>query len=178
MEVVMVSIYIDPVVSSWTTLLALMLEIPVVATILMDLTSMDMPWLVCVGSGISTQATTSVQPWGSLDSRSTINAFIGGDVGSEEVFGKQTGSLMGITWKNGQAIPLGLSILVGWEISPAVGILSTLLAGGAQHQAKYSSRGLLAAACGSLYLKVLQYISLDDIYEFLHGLNQLSYTLG
>ena len=41
MEVVMVSIYIHLVVSSWTTLLALMLEIPVVATILMDITSMD-----------------------------------------------------------------------------------------------------------------------------------------
>ena len=41
-EVVMVSTYIDPVVSSWMTLLALMLEIPVVATILMNVMSMDM----------------------------------------------------------------------------------------------------------------------------------------
>ena len=41
MEIVMVSIYIDPVVSSWMILLTLTLEIPVVATILMDITSMD-----------------------------------------------------------------------------------------------------------------------------------------
>ena len=42
MEVVMVCIYINLVVLSWMTLLALTLEIPVVATILMDITSMDM----------------------------------------------------------------------------------------------------------------------------------------
>ena len=42
MEVVMVSIYIDLVVSSWMTLLELILEIPAVVTILMDITSMDM----------------------------------------------------------------------------------------------------------------------------------------
>ena len=76
------------------------------------------------------QATTSAQPWGSLDGHSTINAFIGGDAGGEGVFGKQTGGLMGITRKNGWALPLGLSILVGWEVSLAVGIISTLLAGG------------------------------------------------
>ena len=64
-----------------------------------------------MGSGVSMQATTSVQPWGSLDSCSTINAFVGGDVGSEGVFGKRTGSLMGITRKNGKALPLGLSVL-------------------------------------------------------------------
>ena len=130
MEVVTVSIYIDLVVSSWTTLLEPMLEIPDVVTILMDITSMDMSWLVCAGSGISKQATTPAKPWGRLDGRSTTNAFIGGDVGGEGVFGKQTGGLTGITQKNGWALPLGLSILVGWEVSPAVSIVSTLLAGG------------------------------------------------
>ena len=97
MEAVMVSIYIDPVVSSWMTLLELTLEIPVVVTILIDITSMDVSQLVHVGSSISKQATTSVPPWGGLDGCSTINAFIGEDVGGEGVFGKQTGGLMGIT---------------------------------------------------------------------------------
>ena len=58
MEVVRVSIKIDPVVSSLMTLLKLMLEIPEVVSILMDITSMDVSHLVCVGSGISKQATT------------------------------------------------------------------------------------------------------------------------
>ena len=76
------------------------------------------------------QATTSVQPWGSQDGHNTISAFIGGDVGSEGVSGKWTGGLMGITRKNGWALPLGLSILVGWEVSLVVGIVSTLSTGG------------------------------------------------
>ena len=41
---------------------------------------------------------------------------------------------MGITRKNGQALPLGLSILVGWEVSPVVGIISTLSAQGPSTQ--------------------------------------------
>ena len=70
------------------TLLELTLEIPAVVTILMDITSMDMSQLVCVGSGISKQATTPALSWGRLDSHSTTNAFVGGDVGGEGVFGK------------------------------------------------------------------------------------------
>ena len=130
MEAVMVSIYIDPVVSSWTTLLELMLEIPVVVTILIDITSMDISRLVRAGSSISKQATTSVLPWGGLDGHSTISAFVGGDIGGEGVFGKWTGSLMGITRENGWALPLGLSIPIGWKVSLVVGIASTLSAGG------------------------------------------------
>ena len=88
MEVVRVSINIDPVVSSWMTLLALMLEIPEVVSILMGIMSMDMSHLVCVGSSIPKQPTTPAKPWGGLDSHSTANAFIGGDVGGEGIFGK------------------------------------------------------------------------------------------
>ena len=36
---------------------------------------------------------------------------------------------MGITQKNRHALPLGLSILVGWEVSLVVSIISSLLAG-------------------------------------------------
>ena len=62
MEVVRVSIKINPVVSSLMTLLELMLEIPEMVSILMDITSMDVSHLVCVGSGISKQATTPAKP--------------------------------------------------------------------------------------------------------------------
>ena len=88
MEVVRVSINIDLVVSSWMTLLEVMLEIPEVVSIPTDIVSMDMSHLVCVGSVIPKQATTPVKPWGRLDGHSTTNAFIGGDVGSEGIFGK------------------------------------------------------------------------------------------
>ena len=134
MEVVRVSMNIDLLVSSWMTLLKLTLEIPEVFSILMDITSMDVSHLVCAGSGIPKQATTPVKPWGGLDGCSTANAFIGGDVGGEGIFGKQAGDLTGITRKNGWVLPLGLSILVGWEVSPVVGIVSTLLAGGSSTQ--------------------------------------------
>ena len=97
MEVVRVSININPVVSSWMTLLELRLEIPEVVSILMDIMSMDVSHLVCVGSSIPKQATTPAKPWGRLDGHSTTNAFVGGDVGGEGMFGKWAGDLMGIT---------------------------------------------------------------------------------
>ena len=55
---------------------------------------------------------------------------MGGGVGGEGIFGKQASDLTVITRKNGWALPLGLSILVGWEVSLVAGIISTLLAGG------------------------------------------------
>ena len=74
----MVSRYTDPVVSSWMTLLKLTLEIPGAAISPMDIMSMDISWLTCVGSCTIKQAMTPAKPWGGVDGHGGINALVGG----------------------------------------------------------------------------------------------------
>ena len=116
----MVSRYIDPVVSSWTTLLKLMLEIPGATISPMDITSMDISWLTCVGSCTVKQATTPAKPQGRVDSCASINALVGGwDAGGVGVFSGQIGDLTGVSRECQQALPLGLDVLIGRGVSPA-----------------------------------------------------------
>ena len=76
-----------------------------------------------------------MKPKGRVDSHTSTNALVGGgDAGSKGALGKQISGLTGITQKDGWDLPLGLSILVGWEVSPAASIASCLSVGGPSTQ--------------------------------------------
>ena len=64
MEVIMVSRYTSPVVSSFTTQLELMLKRLGFDTIPMDIGPTDIPWSTSTSSGVFKQATTPAKPWG------------------------------------------------------------------------------------------------------------------
>ena len=115
----MVSRYTDLVVSSWTILLELTLEIPGAVISPMDITSTDVSWLTGMGSGIAKQATTPAKPQGRVDGHTSVNALVGGgDAGGVGALGGWTGDLTRVGWEGQQALPLGLDSLIGWGISP------------------------------------------------------------
>ena len=73
MEVIMVSRYTSPVVSSFTTQLELMLERPGFDTIPMDIGSTGIPWSTSTSSGVFKQATTPAKPQGGVGSLTSAN---------------------------------------------------------------------------------------------------------
>ena len=70
MEVVMVSIYISPIVSSLTMQLELRLEMLGVNTSPMDIEPMGISRPTSMTSGVFRQATTLAKPWGRVGSHS------------------------------------------------------------------------------------------------------------
>ena len=97
MEVIMVSRYTSPIVSSFTTWLELMLERPGFDTILMDIVPIGTPWSTSTSSGVFKQATTLVKPRGSVGGLTSANVLAGGgDLGGNEAFGGLGGGLMEI----------------------------------------------------------------------------------
>ena len=97
MEVVMVSMYTSPVVSSLTTGLELTLEMPGVETSPMDILPTGISQPTSMTSGDFRQAVTLAKPWGRVGSHLNANALAGGgDAGSDGAFNKQSGRLIGI----------------------------------------------------------------------------------
>ena len=84
MEVVMVSRYTDPVESSWTTLLALMLET-----------------LGIIPSTAATSVEAPQSSWGGVIGRTTTNTLVGGNVRTAGTAGEQVGCWVGAGWRNG-----------------------------------------------------------------------------
>ena len=87
MEVIMVSRYTSPVVSSFTTQLELMLKRPGFDTIPMDIVPTGISWSTSTRSGVFKQATTPVKPQGSVGSLTNASALAGGgDFGGDGAF--------------------------------------------------------------------------------------------
>ena len=97
MEVVTVSRYTSPVVSSFTTLLELMLERLGFDTIPKDIGPIGLPWPTSTSSGVFKQATTPAKPRGSVGGLTGANVLAGrGDLGGNGAFGGLGGVLMEI----------------------------------------------------------------------------------
>ena len=85
MEVVMVSMYTSPIVSSLTTWLELTLEMPGVITSPMDIVPTGIFQLISMTSGVFRKAVTPVKPQGRVDSCLNANALAGGGDASGNV---------------------------------------------------------------------------------------------
>ena len=97
MEVIMVSRYTSPVVSSFTTRLELTLKRLGFDTIPMDIGPTGIPWSTSTSSGVFKQVTTLVKPRGSVGSLTSANVLAGGgDLGGNGAFGGLGGGLMEI----------------------------------------------------------------------------------
>ena len=118
-EVVTVSMYISPVVSSLTTWLELTLEMPGVVTSPMDIVPMGISQPTSTTSGVFRQAIIPAKPRGRVGSCLNANALAGGgDGGGDGAFDKQSDGFIGIIRVSCQDIPLTFGIMDGWGISP------------------------------------------------------------
>ena len=89
MEVVTVSMYTSPVVSSLTTRLELTLEMLGVITSPMDIVPMGISQPTSMTSGVFRQAITLAKPWGRVGGCLNANALAGGgDAGGNGLFHK------------------------------------------------------------------------------------------
>ena len=129
MEAAMVSRYMHPVELSWTILLALMLEILGVILSTAD-TSVGVLLPSHVGSGILVWVAVLIKPQGRVEGHTTTNALVDGNVGTVDAPGKPIGGQLGAMWRNGWALPHGLSIPFCWGIPMVVGVVSHPSVGG------------------------------------------------
>ena len=119
MEVVTVSMYTSPIMSSWTTQLELTLEMPGVNTSLMDIEPTGISRPTSTTSGVFRQAVTLVKPWGRVGSHFNANALAGGeDAGSNGAFGKQSCRIIGIVRVSCLILPFNFGMVAGLGISP------------------------------------------------------------
>ena len=125
MEVVTVSTYTRPVMSSLTMWLELTLEMPGVVTKPMDIGPMGISWPTSTTSGVFRHAVTPAKPWGGVGSCLNANALAGGGDGSGDgAFNMQSGRFIGIVRASCQAIPLTLGIVDDWGISLAANTMA------------------------------------------------------
>ena len=119
-EVVTVSTYTSPVVSSLTMWLELTLEMPGVVTNPMDIVPMGISQPTSTTSGVFRHAITLAKPWGGVGGCLNANALAGGGDGSgNRAFDMQCGGFIGIIRVSCWVIPLTLGIVDDWGISPA-----------------------------------------------------------
>ena len=99
MEVIMVSRYTSPVVSSFTTQLELMLERPGLNTIPMDIVPTGISQSISTSSRVLKQVTTPAKPQGGVGSLTNASVLAGGgDFGGDGAFGGLDGGLMEVVW--------------------------------------------------------------------------------
>ena len=116
MEVIMVSRYTSPMVSSFTTWLELPLERPELDTIPMDIVPTGISRSTSSSSGV-----TPMKPWGSVGGLTNASALAGrGDFGGNGAFGGLDGGLMEVVQVSWRALLFILGIAVGWGVSPVV----------------------------------------------------------
>ena len=133
MEAAMVSRYTDPMELSQTILLALMLEILGVILSTADMSVEVLP-SDCVGSGILVRVAVLAKPQGRVEGHPTTSPLVGGNVGIVGAPGKWVDGQVGVTWKNGQALPCSLGIPSCWGIPMVTGVFSYPLVGGPNTQ--------------------------------------------
>ena len=99
MEVIMVSRYTSPMVSSFTTRLELMLKRPGLDTISMDIVPTGVSRSTSTSSGVLKQATTLAKPRGSVGGLTNASVLAGGgDFGGNGAFRGLDGGLMEVIW--------------------------------------------------------------------------------
>ena len=109
-EVIMVSRYTSPVVSSFTTQLELMLKRPGLDAILMDIVPTGISQSTSSSSSVLKQAVTPVKPRGSVGSLTNASALAGGgDFGGDEAFGGLDGGLMEVVQVGWRALLMSLA---------------------------------------------------------------------
>ena len=140
MEVAMVLRYTDPVKLSQTILLVLMLEILSVIPSTAD-TSVGVLLPSHAGSGILVWVVVLIKPWSGVEGCTTADALVGGNVDTVEAPGKQIGSWLGATWRNGQPLPHSLSISFCWGIPMVAGVVSRPSVGGPSTQLNRVAEG-------------------------------------
>ena len=97
MEMIMVSRYTSPVVSSFTTWLELMLERLGFDTNPMDIGPTGIPWSTSTYSGVFKQVTTPAKPRGGVGGLTSASVLASrGDLGGDGAFGGLGGGLMEI----------------------------------------------------------------------------------
>ena len=97
MDVITVSRYTSPVLSSFTTWLEQMLDMPGFNTIPMDIMPTGMSQSTSTSSGVLKQAVTPAKPRGSVGGLTNAKALAGGgDLGGDEALGVLGGGLMGV----------------------------------------------------------------------------------
>ena len=117
-EVVMVSMYTSPIVSSWTTWLELTLEMPGVDTSPMDIEPTGISWPTSMTSGVFRQAVTLVKPWGGVGGCFNANVLAGGgDAGGNGAFGRQSSGIIGIVLVSCWVLPFAFGFVAGLGIS-------------------------------------------------------------
>ena len=118
-EVVTVSTYTSPVLSSLTMQLELLLKMLGVVTNPMDIVPMGISWPTSTTSGVFRHAITPAKPWGGVGGHLNANALAGGGDGSGNgAFDMQSGRFIGILRASCWAVPLTLGIVDDWGISP------------------------------------------------------------
>ena len=119
-EVVTVSMYTSPVVSSLTMQLELTLEMLGVVTNPMDIVSTGVSQPTSTTSGVFRHAVMPAKPWGRVGGFLNANALAGGRDGSGNgAFIMQSGRFIGIIQVSCWATPLTLGIVDNWGISLA-----------------------------------------------------------
>ena len=119
-EVITVSMYTSPIVSSWTKWLELILEMPGVDTSTMDIEPTSVSWPTSMTSGVLRQAVTPVKPRGGVHGHFNTNALAGGeDAGGDGAFGRQSGGIIGIVLVSCCILPFDFGFVAGLGISPA-----------------------------------------------------------
>ena len=99
MEVIMVSRYTSPMVSSFTTQLELTLERLGLNTIPMDIVPTGISQSTSTSSRVFKQVTTPAKPQGSVGGLTNISVLAGrGDFGGNGAFGGLDGGLMEVVW--------------------------------------------------------------------------------
>ena len=101
MDVVMVSRYVMPMTLSLTMWLALILEIPRVATSLMGMVPMSGSRSTSTSSSICKQAITPKKPCGGVGGCMSANAWDGKEgLGGVWILSGETGGFIGIIWES------------------------------------------------------------------------------
>ena len=115
MEVIMVSRYTSPMVSSFTTLLELMLERLGLDTIPMDIAPTGVSWSTSTGSRVLKQATIPAKPRGGMGGLTNASVLAGrGDFGGNGDFGDLDGGLMEVGQVSRRALLFPSSAAVSW----------------------------------------------------------------
>ena len=118
-EVTTVSMYVMPVISSFTIWLELTLEIPGVATSPMGIAPIGTSRSTSTSSGVCKQVITSEKPCGRVGGHTSTEACVGREGwGGEGVLRGETGSFISIIWESWLDPTFSLGVLVSWGISP------------------------------------------------------------
>ena len=120
MDVITVSRYTSPALSSFTTQLQQMLNMPGFNTIPMDIAPIGVSQSTSTSSGVLKQVATPTKPRGSVGGLTNANALASrGDLGGDAVLGVLGDGLMGMVLVVQRTLLFTRGAAVSWGTSPA-----------------------------------------------------------